>query len=91
MAAPSSAVPSSTTGAILGSFGFKYASQPGDSTTYAKYGHYYGIGLQKTLGILAATNFMGLLTTLLLPEVPPGKSLEEINNEIGDEEMMGEK
>jgi len=38
----------------------------------------YGIGVQGALGILAATNFLGMLFTFLVPETM-GKSLEELN------------
>jgi len=40
----------------------------------------FGINIQGALGILAATNFVGMLCTFLLPETM-GKSLEELNNE----------
>jgi len=38
----------------------------------------FGIGIQGALGILAGTNFLGMLFTFLLPETM-GKSLEELN------------
>jgi hypothetical protein len=40
----------------------------------------FGIGVQGALGILAAINFCGLLTSFLIPETM-GKSLEELNGE----------
>lgn len=40
----------------------------------------FGAGVQGALGILAAINFCGLLTTFLIPETM-GKSLEELNGE----------
>jgi MFS family permease len=42
----------------------------------------YGAGLQGALGVLAATNFLGMLFTFLLPETN-GKTLEELNGETG--------
>ncbi len=44
-------------GAIVGAFGFLYASQPTDAKEAAPYPT--GIGLRLTLGILAAVNFAG--------------------------------
>ena len=41
----------------------------------------YGVGVQGALGILAAINFCGLLTTFMIPETM-GKSLEELNGEM---------
>jgi len=112
-------------GAILGAFGFMYASQPakgmitwsfpcsdasmmnsahptacaqsnncptgrtaptktlGSTCSICKphvmSGCYpFGIGVPGALGILAATNFLGLLFTFLIPETK-GKTLEELN------------
>jgi len=45
----------------------------------------YGIGIQGALGILAGTNFLGMLFTLLVPETM-GKTLEELNGELDVEE-----
>ena len=45
----------------------------------------YGIGLQASLGILAATNFLGMLFTFLLPETN-GKTLEELSGETEGEQ-----
>jgi len=39
-----------------------------------------GVGLRASLGILAATNFLGMLFTFLLPETN-GKTLEELSGE----------
>ena len=48
----------------------------------------YGAGVQGALGILAAINFCGLLTTFLIPETM-GKSLEELNGEaVTPKDMM---
>ena len=73
-------------GAILGVFGFTYASQPKHANTTERgvsYNAFYGtgIGLQGALAILTATNGMGIFTTLLVPETK-GKSLEEITGEV---------
>ena len=65
-------------GAIVGAFGFLYASQPRDAKAAAPYPT--GIGLRESLGMLAAINFAGSLFTLLIPETK-GKSLEELNGE----------
>ena len=48
----------------------------------------YGIGIQGALGVLAATNFLGMLFTVLVPETK-GKSLEELNGEQeeGDDDV----
>ena len=44
-------------------------------------GHFpYGVSLQGALGILAATNFLGMLFTFVLPETN-GKTLEELSGE----------
>jgi PHS family inorganic phosphate transporter-like MFS transporter len=67
-------------GAIIGAFGFLYASQPTDARAAAPY--HTGIGLRATLGVLAAINFCGMFFTLLIPETK-GKSLEELNGEDG--------
>jgi PHS family inorganic phosphate transporter-like MFS transporter len=67
-------------GAIVGAFGFLYASQPADAAEAAPYPK--GIGLRETLGLLAAVNFAGMWFTLLIPETK-GKSLEELNGEDG--------
>ena len=59
----------------------------------------FGVGVQGALGILAAINFCGLLTTFMIPETM-GKSLEELNGEMplenekemklkSDQEMVG--
>ena len=65
-------------GAIVGAFGFLYASQDRDPAKSAPYPP--GIGLRLSLGMLAATNFAGMLFTFLIPETAL-KSLEELNGE----------
>ena len=44
----------------------------------------FGIGVQGALGILAGTNFLGMIFTLLLPETN-GKTLEELSGETKDD------
>lgn len=79
-------------GAIMGAFGFLYASQdPHSPATIATYGKPIGVGIQKALGILAAVNFTGLLVTLfMVPYIPLNTSLEEVSGEIehDDEKVM---
>jgi len=65
-------------GAIIGAFGFLYASQPTDAKLAAPYSP--GMGLRASLGLLAGINFAGMCFTALLPETK-GKSLEELNGE----------
>ncbi|KNA14115.1 hypothetical protein SOVF_110600 [Spinacia oleracea] len=67
-------------GAIIGAFGFLYASQEKDP---ANRGHNYpvGIGKKKSLIVLGVINFLGMLCTFLIPE-PMGKSLEELAGEV---------
>ncbi|GKU85754.1 hypothetical protein SLEP1_g379 [Rubroshorea leprosula] len=67
-------------GAIVGAFGFLYASQDPqqllrDNPKYPK-----GLGMQHALIILGCINALGMLFTFLLPE-PKGKSLEELSGE----------
>ena len=40
----------------------------------------FGLGVQGSLGILAAINFIGLLTSFMIPETM-GKTLEELNGQ----------
>ncbi|KAL2644782.1 hypothetical protein R1flu_012369 [Riccia fluitans] len=69
-------------GAIVGAFGFLYASQ---SAHPGKQDHGYpnGIGIKKSLLILAITNFIGFFFTFLVPETK-GKSLEELGRDFDD-------
>ena len=65
----------------LGGFGVisdTWSSQP-LPTPIAQY-FPYGVGLQASLGILAGTNFLGMLFTFVLPETN-GKTLEELSGE----------
>ncbi|GMJ01796.1 phosphate transporter 1;5, PHOSPHATE TRANSPORTER 5 [Hibiscus trionum] len=64
-------------GAIVGSFGFLYASQ---SQTKPDEGYNPGIGVKNALMVLGAVNFLGFLFTFLVPE-SKGKSLEELTGE----------
>jgi PHS family inorganic phosphate transporter-like MFS transporter len=69
-------------GAIVGTFGFLYASQsnvPGQQDP----GYPNGIGLRSSLLILAAVNTLGFFFTFLVPETKQ-RSLEDISGEITD-------
>ncbi|GMP47021.1 hypothetical protein CsSME_00014962 [Camellia sinensis var. sinensis] len=66
-------------GAIVGAFGFLYASQSQDkSKTDA--GYPPGIGMRNALMVLGGINVLGFFFTFLVPE-SNGKSLEEISRE----------
>ncbi|XP_050217624.1 low affinity inorganic phosphate transporter 1-like [Mercurialis annua] len=66
-------------GAIIGAFGFLYASQNQDpSKTDA--GYPTGIGMKNSLIVLGCINILGFFFTFLVPE-PKGRSLEEISGE----------
>ncbi|KQK23626.1 inorganic phosphate transporter 1-2 [Brachypodium distachyon] len=70
-------------GAIIGAFGFLYAAQDPEKPDA---GYSRGIGIRAALFVLAGTNFLGMLLSLLVPE-SKGRSLEEISKEnFGDEE-----
>ncbi|EFJ21854.1 hypothetical protein SELMODRAFT_106380 [Selaginella moellendorffii] len=66
-------------GAIVGSFGFLYASQSRHSSEIDK-GYHTGIGLRNALIVLGFCNSLGLVFSLLVPETK-GKSLEELSGE----------
>lgn len=72
-------------GAIIGAFGFLYASQD-TNKKYVDSGYTPGIGIQNSLVVLTVTNLLGLLCTFLVPETK-GKSLEELSGEA--EEIYG--
>ena len=65
----------------MGASGFLYASQSPDAA--ASHPYPPGIGLRLSLGILAATNFAGMLFTFLIPETAL-KSLEGLNGEAAE-------
>ncbi|OMP01040.1 General substrate transporter [Corchorus olitorius] len=69
-------------GAIVGAFGFLYASQNQDKSK-ADAGYPAGIGMRYSLMVLGVINVFGLLLTFLVPE-PKGRSLEEISGENGE-------
>ncbi|EER94156.1 hypothetical protein BDA96_01G249600 [Sorghum bicolor] len=69
-------------GAIIGAFGFLYAAQ--DPHT-PEAGYSPGIGIRNALFVLAGTNFLGMIMTLLVPE-SKGLSLEEISKENVDDD-----
>lgn len=73
-------------GAIIGAFGFLYASQPrkGDADK-PDHGYPYGIGMKNALIVLAVSNLLGMLFTFLVPE-SKGKSLEEMSGENEDDD-----
>ncbi|CAN6285651.1 unnamed protein product [Urochloa humidicola] len=69
-------------GAIVGAFGFLYAAQDphNPEPRYPR-----GIGIRNALFVLAGTNLLGTIMTLLVPE-SKGKSLEVVSQEVDDEE-----
>ncbi|KAE9615799.1 putative phosphate-transporting ATPase [Lupinus albus] len=69
-------------GAIVGAFGFLYASQSKDPKKRDA-GYPAGIGMKNTLIVLAVTNCLGMFFTFLVPE-SKGKSLEELSGENED-------
>ena len=70
-------------GAIVGAFGFLYAAQDPKKPDH---GYAPGIGIRNTLFLLAGTNFLGMVMSLLVPEAK-GMSLEEIAKEnINDDD-----
>ena len=70
-------------GAIVGAFGFLYASQNQDKSK-ADPGYPAGIGMRNSLLVLSVLNVLGLFFTFLVPE-SKGKSLEEMSKEINHE------
>jgi MFS transporter, PHS family, inorganic phosphate transporter len=66
-------------GAIIGSFGFLYLAQSPDPAKTA-HGYPAGIGVRKSLFVLAGCSLAGFMLTFLVPE-PKGKSLEEMSRE----------
>nr|CAD1843815.1 unnamed protein product [Ananas comosus var. bracteatus] len=74
-------------GAIVGAFGFLYASQE-KAPAERDRGYPAGIGIRNTLFVLAASNFLGLAFSLLVPEAK-GRSLEEMSKENeGEDEFV---
>ncbi|XP_006662397.2 probable inorganic phosphate transporter 1-3 [Oryza brachyantha] len=73
-------------GAIIGAFGFLYAAQDPHKP---ESGYKPGIGIRNALFVLAGTNFLGMLMTLLVPE-SKGMSLEEVSKEtvVDNDEAM---
>lgn len=67
-------------GAIIGAFGFLYASQDQQELKRDNQAYPKGIAMRGTLIILACVNAAGFLCTFLVPEAK-GKSLEEITGE----------
>ncbi|GMN53422.1 hypothetical protein TIFTF001_022563 [Ficus carica] len=73
-------------GAIVGAFGFLYASQSKDKTK-TDAGYPPGIGMKNSLIMLGVINFFGMLFTLLVPE-SKGKSLEELTGENEEDQEI---
>nr|WKL05921.1 Pht1;2 protein [Chrysanthemum x morifolium] len=71
-------------GAIVGAYGFLYASQSTNPDKTDK-GYPPGIGIRYSLIVLGVINFLGMAFTFLVPE-PNGRSLEEMSGE-NEEEM----
>ncbi|KAK2986538.1 hypothetical protein RJ640_012301 [Escallonia rubra] len=69
-------------GAIVGAYGFLYASQNKDKSL-ADHGYPAGIGVRNSLIVLGVVNFLGMLFTFLVPETK-GKSLEDAAGENQD-------
>ncbi|KAJ4777639.1 phosphate transporter 1 [Rhynchospora pubera] len=76
-------------GAIIGAFGFLYASQ-GKSPDKRDAGYPAGIGVKNSLFVLAGCNLLGFFFTFLVPEAK-GKSLEEISGDNIEEEEEEEE
>jgi len=70
-------------GAIVGSFGFLYASQSTHQSELSP-GYRKGIGLRNALFLMAGVNALGFLCTFLVPETNQ-ISLEDLSRENEDE------
>eukprot|EP00243_Klebsormidium_subtile_P008282 TRINITY_DN387_c0_g2_i1.p2 TRINITY_DN387_c0_g2~~TRINITY_DN387_c0_g2_i1.p2 ORF type:complete len:144 (+),score=45.04 TRINITY_DN387_c0_g2_i1:2-433(+) len=77
-------------GAIVGAFGFLYASQDKNPAVSAPYPA--GIGLQNALIVLTVANFMGLICTIIFVPESKGMSLEDFEGEadVKPAKMNGE-
>ncbi|CAH1412382.1 unnamed protein product [Lactuca virosa] len=73
-------------GAIVGAYGFLYASQSSDPKK-TDAGYPPGIGIKNSLIVLGVINFLGMLFTFLVPE-PNGKSLEELSGENEEDDEV---
>ncbi|KAF6156162.1 hypothetical protein GIB67_024132 [Kingdonia uniflora] len=71
-------------GAMVGAFGFLYASQNKDPTKTDK-GYPAGIGMRNALMVLGAINLLGFFFTFLVPEAK-GRALEEMSGENEEED-----
>ncbi|KAF6156164.1 hypothetical protein GIB67_024134 [Kingdonia uniflora] len=66
-------------GAMVGAFGFLYASQNKDPTKTDK-GYPARLGMRNALMVLRAINLLGFFFTFLVPEAK-GRALEEMSGE----------
>ncbi|GLJ42654.1 hypothetical protein SUGI_0884170 [Cryptomeria japonica] len=66
-------------GAIVGAFGFLYASQS-PHTKEVDHGYHKGIGIKNSLILLGITNALGFLFTFCIPETK-GRSPEDLSGE----------
>lgn len=71
-------------GAIIGVFGFIYASQSTQAALVDK-GYQPGIGMRNSLILVGVSDALGFLFTFLVPETK-GKSLEELSGENDEEQ-----
>ncbi|MCO5561904.1 hypothetical protein L7F22_015529 [Adiantum nelumboides] len=67
-------------GAIIGAFGFLYASQDAHEGKEDD-GYTTGIGIQKSLLVLSVVNLLGLLCTYFFVPETKGQSLEDLSGE----------
>ena len=72
-------------GAIVGAFGFLYASQNQVDGKQDK-GYPTGIGLKNSFLLLTVINAAGFFFTFLVPETN-GKSLEDLSGENGESQL----
>ncbi|CAM6121426.1 unnamed protein product [Calypogeia fissa] len=73
-------------GAIVGSFGFLYASQDSHQAAVQN-GYSKGIGYKYSLLLLAICSTVGVFFTLLIPETK-GRSLEDLSGEDEDQREL---
>lgn len=78
-------------GAIIGSFGFLYASQDKNPALRDSPSYPAGIGIKYALVVMAIVNFLGFCLTFLVPETNQ-RSLEDMSgeNEEADNELKAQ-